>query len=836
MKAVIMAGGFGTRLRPLTAYVPKPMVPMGNKPILEHTVELLRRHGFEELIVLLHFLPESITNYFGDGADRGVRITYVTPPIDLGTAGAVKYAASGVGEPLLVLSGDVLTDMDLTLAVAFHRGREALATMVLARVENPLPYGIVLTDERGRITRFLEKPTWGEVFSDTINAGIYILEPDALGEVPGGREYDFGKELFPRLLSEGRALFGYVGEGYWKDVGDIQEYRLAQLDILSGKVKCVVPGQRVAGLDRDVWIDEGARVDFTTRLTGAVIVGRDSKVGPNVRLHNTVIGPGSVIEEGAQIQSSVLWEGVHVGPRATMKESVVGRQAIIKAGAFLDVGAVVADHSKVGEGSVLKANAKVWPYKEVEDGAVLSSSLVWGERWSRAIFGRYGVTGLANIEISPEFTSKLGAAFGATLGKRRQVITSRDHHKASRMINRAIMCGFLSAGVDVQDLGVAPIPVARYQIGALGLVGGTHVRISPYDPELIDIKFFDHRGMDLAPDREKAVERFFFREDFYRAPMEEIGSLSFPHPGSERYRDGLLKYVDRETIRRAHLRMVLDYAFGSASTIFPPILGEMGVEAIALNAYLDESKISKTAEEFQRSLHQLSNIVRTLGADIGVLLDTGSEKIFLVDEKGEVIPGELALALMALLTMRTQPKGTIAVPVTASGIIDRLSAEYGFPVVRTRTSPRSLMEQAQQEGIILVGEERGGFIFPRFQPAFDAMLAVGKILEMMAKLEVRLHQLIRSVPQVHLARVDIACPNDRKGLIMRRLIEETQGQSVELVEGVKVHLAEEWVLAVPDPDRALFHVLAEAPSQEAAQRLVDGYAGKIARWREEREA
>lgn len=135
-----------------------------------------------------------------------------------------------------------------------------------------------------------------------------------------------------------------------------------------------------------------------------------------------------------------------------------------------------------------------------------------------------------------------------------------------------------------------------------------------------------------------------------------------------------------------------------------------------------------------------------------------------------------------------------------------------------------------------MGEERGGFIFPRFQPAFDAMLAVGKILEMMAKLEVRLHQLIRSVPQVHLARVDIACPNERKGLIMRRLIEETQGQSVELVEGVKVHLAEEWVLAVPDPDRALFHVLAEAPSQEAAQRLVDGYAGKIARWREEREA
>ena len=207
------------------------------------------------------------------------------------------------------------------------------------------------------------------------------------------------------------------------------------------------------------------------------------------------------------------------------------------------------------------------------------------------------------------------------------------------------MSGLLSVGVDVQDLGVAPIPVVRYQVAALGVAGGTHVRKSPYDPQLIDIKFFDSRGLEMAPDREKAIERLFFMEDFERAPMDDIGTLSFPHAATDRYRDGLLASLDRDVIRRAGLRMVLDYAFGSALSIFPSVLGALGVEVIALNAYLDESKISKTAEEFQRSLHQLSNIVRTLGADLGVLLDTGGEKIFLVDEKGEILEGDLALAL-----------------------------------------------------------------------------------------------------------------------------------------------------------------------------------------------
>jgi len=833
MKAVIMAGGFGTRLRPLTAHVPKPLVPVGNVPIMEHTVRLLKRHGFTDLVVLLYFMPETITSHFGDGSPWGVHMTYITPAADLGTAGAVRFAAEESGEPVLVMSADVLTDFDLEAAVAFHRAKGAEATMVLTRVEQPLAYGIVITDEEGRILRFLEKPAWGEVFSDTINTGIYLLEPSVFGAIPPHRPYDFGKELFPALLASGRSLWGHVARGYWRDVGDLTEYRTAHIDLLQGAVGVDIPGKRHQGAGHTVWLDEGARVDYSARLTGSVIVGRNAHIAPGARVGNSVIGADSLVHAGADIQGSVLWDGVEIGAGAVIKEAIIGRKTIVRPNAFLAEGVVIADSCRIGEGSVVKANVKVWPYKEVEDGATLAMSLVWGERWSRSLFGRYGVSGLANIEVSPEFAAKLGAAFGATVGRHRVMITSRDHHKASRMINRALMSGLLSVGVEVQDLGVAPIPVVRYQVGALGLAGGTHVRKSPYDPQLADVKFFDARGLEIAPDREKAIERLFYMEDFERAPMDEIGTLSFPHAGTDRYRDGLLESVDRETVRKAGLKMVLDYAFGSASSIFPTVLGALGVEVIALNAYLDETRISKTAEEFARSLQQLSNIVRTLGADLGVLLDTGGEKVFLVDEKGEILPGDLALALVSLLVMRTRPRGRIVVPITASRAVERMAEEHGFTVTRSRGTARALTEAALAPDVALVGEELGGLIFPTFHPAFDGMSAVVRVLEMMARLDVRLHQLTRAVPESHMVRLEVPCPDERKGAVMRRLIEATKHDKVELIEGVRVQMGEDWVAAIPDADRAIFHVVAEASDRDRAQRLADEYRERITGWRKE---
>lgn len=831
-----MAGGFGTRLRPLTNNLPKPLVPMATRPIIDYIVELLRRHSIEDLTTLLYFQPESITSHLGDGSDYGVRIDYVTPDSDLGTAGAVAFAARGVNksEPVLVISGDVLTDFDLAEAVAFHRKRRAVATIVLTRVENPLAFGIVITDKNGRILRFLEKPGWGEVFSDTINTGIYILEPQVMEYIPGDREFDFSKDLFPRLLADGKPLYGYVAEGYWRDVGSLEEYRNANMDILQGRVKVEIPGSELKG--RRVWTGEGARIDFTTDFEGAAVIGRRCRIGAEARIVNSVIGDDTVVEDGAVIINSILWDDVKVGRGASLQENVICSHTTIGDRARLAEGVVVSDHCRIGRNSFVRANVKVWPYKIVEDDATLASSLVWGERWSKNIFSTYGVTGLANIELSPEFAAKLGAAYGASLKKGSTVSTSRDAHKTSRMINRAIMTGILSTGINVHDYGVTPIPVVRFLARSGNETGGIHTRRSPFDPELVDLKFFDNTGLDLHPGAEKTIERLFYREDYGRVRMDETGEMFFPVHGFEHYQSGFMSAVDGETIKRAGFKMVLDYSYGSSTRIFPSILGKLDCEVIALNANIDGAKVTKSGEEFRKSLTQLASIVRSLDADIGVLLDSGGEKIFLVDEAGDILDGPTALNLVTLLTLRYAKsrglEGAVAVPVSASRSIEKMAANYGYEVVRTKTTPRGVMEAAASGKMLFVGEEDGGYIFPHFMPCFDGMFAIVRILEMLAAQEAKLHRLMREIPPSIMVRERIHCPWEKKGTVMRLLTEDSKDKETLLLDGIRLSYGDDWVLAYPSQDQPCFHIVAEASTEEAARKLIETYSEKIRRWQE----
>jgi mannose-1-phosphate guanylyltransferase/phosphomannomutase len=336
--------------------------------------------------------------------------------------------------------------------------------------------------------------------------------------------------------------------------------------------------------------------------------------------------------------------------------------------------------------------------------------------------------------------------------------------------------------------------------------------------------------MDISANREKGVERLFFREDFRRAKVEDAGRLSFPEYDVEHYREGILGFINQAAIRARAPKVVIDYAYGSASTIFPHILGKVGCQVIALNAYMDEDRIVKTGDEFQQSLKQLSEIVRILGADLGFMLDAGAEKLFLVDDKGDLVSDELALAVVAFLVARTQPAGTIGVPITASGVLEEVAAPRGFQVLRTKIAPRSLMEAAAQDGVVFVGDAFGGFIFPQFQPAFDAMLATLKILEMLAVSELTLHQAIRHIPERIRTRDQVPCPWERKGAVMRTLIEATKHENVELVDGVKIRWEGDWAILYPDPDRPVFHILAEAATRARAEQILATYRAQVREW------
>jgi mannose-1-phosphate guanylyltransferase/phosphomannomutase len=430
--------------------------------------------------------------------------------------------------------------------------------------------------------------------------------------------------------------------------------------------------------------------------------------------------------------------------------------------------------------------------------------------------------------VTPEFAAKLGVAYGALLGPGSSVSTSRDAHPASRMVNRALICGLLSAGVNVDDLRSTPIPILRYQLKSGREQGGIHTRKSPFDPNLVDIIFFDHDGKDLPPGKVKSLERLFLREDIRRADPDSTGTLEFPARTVESYREGLLSHVDTGAIRSAGFKIVIDYACGAGATIFPAILGELGIEVVALGAFLKADRLTKTSEDFEASQRKLSEAVRSLGADVGFLLDSGAERVYLADETGRVLDGDQATALASLLAMRSGRYKKIAVPVTASRAIEEMGKKHGVEVVRSRIDNRSLMETAASEGVGFVISRKGGFIFPEFQPAFDAMLAVVKILELMAVTKARLGGLAAEVPPSFLVRRNFPCPFSKKGQVLRCLIERTKDlPDREMIDGLKLSFGRDWVQVIPDPNREMFHVNAEAGTAEKAEQLIGEYWKKM---------
>src|SRR5919197_3715623 len=359
-----MAGGEGTRLRPLTSNQPKPMVPVVGKPCMEHILELVREHGMNDVVVTVAFLPQAIRSYFGDGSNMGMNIEYSVEESPLGTAGSVRLAADRLDETFLVLSGDALCDVDLTKLIEFHRERRATVTIGLKSVDNPLEFGIVVTDDEGRIERFLEKPSWGQVFSDTINTGIYVLEPEVLRHVPSDRAYDFSKELFPLLLEMGRPLYGFVCEGYWQDIGNLDQFRQANFDALDGKVRLNVPGIRLRG---NIWLGDGVEIGDLDVIDGPAFVGSNVRVSADADVGAySVLGSSVTLRERARIARSIVDSGTHVGRSTLIEGAILGRRCDVRAHVRLHEGVAVGDDVTIGAQSVVMPGVRIYPFKEVE--------------------------------------------------------------------------------------------------------------------------------------------------------------------------------------------------------------------------------------------------------------------------------------------------------------------------------------------------------------------------------------------------------------------------------------------------------------------------------------
>jgi len=332
-KAVILVGGEGTRLRPLTNGIPKPMMPVLNRPFLEHTIAYLKQNGIDFTILALSYLPEVIQAHFGDGSRLGVELAYAVEHSPLGTAGAVKNAERYLDSTFVVLNGDIFTNLDLAEMFAFHRRKGAKATIALTHVDNPCAFGVVETDDTGRVRRFVEKPKPDEAPSNWINAGIYILEPEILEYVPQNRHYMFENGLFPHLLELGEPVYGYRFHGYWLDMGTPEKYLCLNCDLLSRKEKSAL----ISGLSQDeVRCDGDVIIHPSAQIEGPAIIASQCQIGQRVRIKGPVVmGPGCFIADEVSLEEVVLWRGVSIGAGATLKQCVIGDAAEVEAGAQL---------------------------------------------------------------------------------------------------------------------------------------------------------------------------------------------------------------------------------------------------------------------------------------------------------------------------------------------------------------------------------------------------------------------------------------------------------------------------------------------------------------------
>ncbi len=832
MKAVVMAGGEGSRLRPLTINRPKPMVPIANRYVMGHIVELLKRHNFTEIVATLQYRAEDIQNYFRDGSNFNVTMNYSVEPQPLGTAGSVKFAERffSRAEPFLVISGDALTDFNLTEIFEFHKRVGAAVTITLYRVPNPLEYGVIIVDGQGRIERFLEKPSWGEVISDTVNTGIYVISPQVLDDIDSDKSFDFSKDLFPLLMKRGAPLYGYIANGYWCDVGNIAEYIRATGDLLSGKVNLGETGRHIGG---GIYVEDDVDIAPDAQLFGPIFLGQGVRIKGGVVIHGpTAIRQSVIVDNRAHIDRSIIWRNTYIGEGVELRGAIIGRRCSLKSRAVVFEGAVLGDECTIGEAAVIHPNVKLWPRKEVEAGATVKSSLVWGSQARRSVFGRFGVTGLVNVDLTPEFAARLSTAFGASLPKNSVVTINRDLHRGSRMLKRAMVSGLPSAGVSVQDLESVPIPVARYYTAVSGAAGGVHVRLSPYDQRVVDIRFFDKDGQNLAKSMERSIENIFFREDFRRVAFDELGQIEEVSGIPERrYIEGFLKALNVNAIRAAHFQLVVDYANAPSSLVLPTLLNELGCTVVALNERMEEMKMSVPNEVFQHGIDQLAAITAAVKADLGLRIDVGGERVWFVDSHGNKLPGTTSAAAFAELALRAsdrnQPR-TIAVMINQPQLFDAIATRHGAQIRRTKIDAQGLMDAATGQDVILALSGAGEFIVPSFHRLIDALFPVAKMLEFLATLKTTLDEVIAALPPYHVAQKRVPCPWEQKGAVMRMLNEQYKDRIIDQADGLKIRLDDlEWVLIVPESDEPVFSIYTEAASPDAAAMLIDRYARVI---------
>lgn len=768
MKAVIMAGGEGSRLRPLTCDLPKPMAPLCGRPALEHILDLLRRHGVDEAALTLRYLPKKVIDYFDEHPFEGIKLHFVEEDVPLGTAGGVKNAAAGrFDDPFVVISGDALCGVDLTAAMQVHKKQDADATIVVTHVRDPREYGLCVTDAEGYVTGFVEKPDWTQASTDAANTGIYILNPEILRLIPGDRPFDFASNLFPLMLAEGRKIAVYETADYWCDIGDLGTYLSCQRDMLSGAVAVALPPEQKQNIYSSEELPAGDYKLFPPVYLGSrVRIGQGAVVGPDA-----VLGDGVAVGEGARVRSSVVLNDVLIGDGARLTGAVVCAGASIKKGGALFEGATLGAGAVVGEHAEIAPGVSIWPGKQVADGAKVNDNLQYGGA-KRELFDDQGITGEAGVEMTPEFCARLGAAAGSLHCGSRVGVGCGDGCDA-KAFKAAFSAGVLSTGARVWDFGRVLESQMSFGVSFCSLDVGFYITGGPK----CCVKVLGEGGLPASRPLERELQGHLARGEFIRCAWSS-------------YRD----IADMAGVRMLYQQELYRCA--------PEGLAGVCARPKCLN------------REGERLFE---DTLSRLGCDVsrGPLLHLSEcgTKLSVTDEDGEFIPPERILALCALHEFKEGRD--VALPSDAPQTIGALAEKYGRKVHRYLSCPA---DQRDAEARRISCSQ----LWLR-----DGIMLGIRLLVLLRSSGQTLRQLLSEVPRFATVcrAVELKCS---PGVLLGEIRgAEPPSDSSGAEDGVVIRRQEGHLLLRPSKRGQALRIIAEAATEEIADELVNSMMQRL---------
>lgn len=765
ISAIIMAGGEGTRLRPLTCDTPKPMVPVLGKPVLSYTLQLLKRHQIIDIGITLQYLPERISKAFGSGAKEGVRLYYYREKVPLGTAGGVLQASRGQHAPkdtFVILSGDGLTDCNLTDAIAYHKQKKALATLVVKRVREPLEYGVVLMDESGLIQRFVEKPGWGEVYSDTVNTGIYLLEPEVLRYIWDDKPCDFGKDLFPMLVAQKKNVYAYTTNAYWCDIGDQSAYVRAQNDFLHGKIN-LNPGTLIsetalidpdASIDGPCYLGPGARIYAHARLEDGAVIGRNVSVGSHARVSRSVVWEDASIGEGVRIDGSVICRGAQAMRGASMREdSALGDGAVLCAKASLETG------------------VKVWPGKRIDPYVRVTENLVWEGATRPRIYS-------GAVELPDPATACLLAASFAFAINADRIAVAHDGSTDGIALYRVITGALSAQGVMPVLLDEVMLPVLRRMQRLFHIPAGLFV----HQKRLLLLT--KDGGMPNRSDQRK-VETLFMRQDYTRPFAKKSQPPEFLPDANAIYIGSLLNAFGRDAQAMPHIAVFVEHSAHERPV--RRVLASAGIRA----------RVSQGQPAVEKW-------------ETGFLLKQHGSAAIVFDAKG--VPGDAEQALIGFAAL-PEDSGDWIVKMDESAMVEQLAEHRKAEVRRVST-----LSEVWTNALLEADPNQ-------FDMQFDGIYRILQICRLLQEKGTSLRGLLSSLPPSHRYAQKFSCNLPERGKLLNAIAMEEK--EAVLNGGLRIIRGDGWLTVNPDEREPEMVVIGESASMEAARELCGGLIEKL---------